>query len=793
MTRLLASLTQSSRLFTLSLMAILAMALLPTLPAQPVSAASGAITVEYHVCDDEFDAEAAEFGDLNANCTTPGTGETFSLTPTGGVATNLDTDASGAVSWPSSDPGDGTITMVNPDGFMVRVFCAVHAEGVPGIIDEVPQAIAGTIPYGIPDGLLMTCEWFGYQLVVAIPGSEIRLQKWVCPDDFDAGAAGTIDDISPVCTTPGADFPFARVPDGGDPPVELAADAGGAITWPEFPPGTGFVAETAAELSLSRVFCTSYDVGVIGLAVYNEVDATGNQIDYDLASGKGLDCEWFNYLPPVDYSDITLFKRACPDGDWSDATLDTLSADCIDAHADVSFFLSSPSTGLEGTTDAGGSVGWTVPSGDTYAVMEVTPSGYGKARIFCSTYDQNVGPGEYEAVDTPGNEISVTPESGFSIECYWFNTPAQLGTIVVDKYECPVGYGTNTGYDQLAANCTLPVSGVTFTLTPAGLAGIEGQTDNTGRLVFEEVPLGEGSLDEQVPQQFNWVEVYCAIADDIAAGPYQSQNITAQNEMGYLMEPSQVWSCSWFNLTLEAGPASLTINKFTCQSAHDPVEPLQTLINECAEPNQDVEFTLESLDLPDGQGSGAGASTGTGPGPSSVEFTDLEAGRYLLTEQIPDSVRLAYVSECRSDQRSFASPLYPFAFVEPDGRFVVELLPGENVECDWYNILAESPGSITITKYWCQGNVVNEASCELYDGGAAFTLIPAEGGQPISVETGEDGSVTVEAAGVFDVVEDDFEWCSAQSDAANADGLIEVAPGANATIEIYNCGPMPLQ
>ena len=128
---------------------------------------------------------------------------------------------------------------------------------------------AGPIPYNITDDQLMTCEWFNYQEIVAIAGSEIRLQKWVCPDDFDAEAAGTIDELWAGCTTPGADFPFSRVPDGGDPPVELTADAGGAITWPEFPPGTGFVAETAAELSLSRVFCTSYDVGAVGIALYN--------------------------------------------------------------------------------------------------------------------------------------------------------------------------------------------------------------------------------------------------------------------------------------------------------------------------------------------------------------------------------------------------------------------------------------------------------------------------------------------------------------------------------------------
>ena len=87
---------------------------------------------------------------------------------------------------------------------------------------------------------------------------------------------------------------------------------------------------------------------------------------------------------------------------------------------------------------------------------------------------------------------------------------------------------------------------------------------------------------------------------------------------------------------------------------------------------------------------------------------------YLLTEEIPDSVRLAYVTECRSDVRSFSSPLSPFTVIEPEGRVNVELLPGEDLECDWYNILQDTPGTITLIKYWCQGNVVNAENCEIF-------------------------------------------------------------------------------
>ncbi|MGD9713145.1 MAG: collagen binding domain-containing protein, partial [Thermomicrobiales bacterium] len=680
-----ARMARSSRVTRVGLIIMLAMALLPFLPAQPVAAASGAITVEHYLCPPEVDFAGGAFGDLNAACLTPVADDAFTLQPNGGAAAMQNTNASGTVSWASSDPGDGSITRVNVGSAETRVFCSVHEEGEVGTILESTVA-AGAISYSIPDGQLMDCVWFSYE--PALLGSEIRLNKWSCPDDFDIEAAGTIDELWASCTAPLVGAPFARVPDGGD-PVELLTDAAGAITWPQFPSGTGFVAETAAEMTLSRVFCTPYDIGVIGVATYNEVDATGNQIAYDLAAGKGLDCEWFNYVPAADTSDVVVYKRACPEGDWSAATLDDLTNECTDFHTDVDFVLSNPSTGLQGTTDAAGAVGWTVPSGDSYTVTEVTPDGYGKARIFCSNYDQNSGPGEYTEMDTPGNEIAATLDVGYSLECYWFNVPAQLGTIVVDKYACPEGYGIGTGYDQLASNCTAPVNGVTFTLTPAGLSGITGQTDNSGRVVFESVPLGEGTLGEQVPQQYNWVEVYCAIADDVAAGPYQGQNITSSNLMGYLMEPSQVWSCSWFNLQVDPGPASLTINKYTCQSAHDPVEPNQTLANECAEPTEDITFTLEN------DATSMSASTGTGGAPATISFSELEPGTYLLTEDIPDSVQLAYIGTCSSDVRTFSYPFSPFAIIEPEGRISIDLLPGEDLECDWYNCLAETPGTIT--------------------------------------------------------------------------------------------------
>ena len=133
---------RSSRTLSLALIAMLAMALVPLMPAQPASAASGAITVENLICPDGFDAENAAFGDLDANCTTPSTDETFSLLPDGGAAANAVTDASGVASWASSDPGTGTITQVDPGAFESIVWCSCMRTACRGRSSRLPLPAA---------------------------------------------------------------------------------------------------------------------------------------------------------------------------------------------------------------------------------------------------------------------------------------------------------------------------------------------------------------------------------------------------------------------------------------------------------------------------------------------------------------------------------------------------------------------------------------------------------------------------------------------------------------------------
>lgn len=763
------------RLKALVAVVVLALTMIPMLPAQPALADSGPVDLSKFVCPDGFDAQNATLDELQTNCVDAGIDVSFSLLPDGGSSVDVVTDNNGVANFGNIDPGAGAITESAAIGAS-RVFCSVYPQGGAPLAYNEYDATGNAIGYDLADTDAIQCLWYNYSF--AIDYSEIQLQKYVCPAGFE-GETATLQELDADCTDPGAGFPFALLPDG-EAPQEQQADASGHILWTPITPGTGILTETAAENNASRVFCSTYDLSQLILANYEEYPAISNQIDYSVDPGFGLDCRWFNYggVFPGD-STINIFKRACPEGSWSDVDSDTLSLNCTEPQGGVPFAIDGQNFSQPASlTDDSGQISWQVPTG-AYGVSEVVPPGYGAARVFCSAYPTANGPGEFTEADAGGNIVDIGIEDGQSVDCYWYNLPTALGVINVTKYICAQGYAPANTLDQLLLDCPTAYTGITFTVKPAGLDAIQGQTNNSGNVSFTEVPLGEGTLKEGVPSGITLVVAYCRVSDDVAQGQYQQMTLTPNNSMGYLMEPSQVWDCAWFNIQAEAGPASLTINKYTCDALHDPIDPNQTLINECNIGTEDITFTLEA------QGSTASASTGAGGKPATIVFSDLAAGTYLLTEQIPENVRLAYISQCTSDVRTFSYPFYPFALIEPDGRINVELLPGEDMVCDWYNVLAPDSGSVTITKYNCSGDVIDKSICEP-GAGIAFTLTP-DGGQPISLTTDQNGVATVDAEGTFTLEEVGQQWCFAQSVSVNATGQVVVGPGEDVTIDIYNC------
>lgn len=243
----------------------------------------------------------------------------------------------------------------------------------------------------------------------------------------------------------------------------------------------------------------------------------------------------------------------------------------------------------------------------------------------------------------------------------------------------------------------------------------------------------------------------------------------------------------------EDAPASLIVNVYTCESRNDPIDPTESLIAQCVLGTEDIVFSLESIPA---TGSGASASTGTGGAPATISFTDLTPGDYRLTQETPDTIALSYISQCTSTARAFDYPFSPFAIIEPGGRLNLELMPGEQLTCDWYNIQAgqsqpADAAALTITAYSCDGDVIGADICDLAPK-VDFTIVGAAGDSEL-LTTGPDGTVTFDGSGDYQLTPvselPDRVFCAFEPYDAISNGAVALDPAAPIALDAYYCYP----
>lgn len=237
-------------------------------------------------------------------------------------------------------------------------------------------------------------------------------------------------------------------------------------------------------------------------------------------------------------------------------------------------------------------------------------------------------------------------------------------------------------------------------------------------------------------------------------------------------------------------PASLTLNVYTCDRLHDPIDPNQTLLNECALGTDDIAFTLEPL-AP--QRGGMMASTGTGGSPATISFSELASGLYRLSLESPPTIAQSYVATCTSNVRTFDYPFTPFAIIEPNGRLNIELLPDEQLTCDWFNILApeqEPATSLTVTVYDCNGDVIGPDVCEPAPG-VELRLFSASAEVLITADA--NGIATFDGEGTFEIEPvselEERVFCSFQTASSDVVDVLTLDLDNPIAIEAYYCYP----
>jgi hypothetical protein len=237
-------------------------------------------------------------------------------------------------------------------------------------------------------------------------------------------------------------------------------------------------------------------------------------------------------------------------------------------------------------------------------------------------------------------------------------------------------------------------------------------------------------------------------------------------------------------------PASVTINVHTCGDLHDPIDPNQTLANECALGTEDIAFTLEPI-AP--QGGGMMASTGSGGSPATISFSQLAPGQFRLSQDTPGTIALSYVASCTSSVRTFEYPFTPFATIEPEGRLNIELLAGEQLSCDWYNILApeqETAATLTVTVYSCSGDVIDPELCDLAPDVDLRLFGPSA---EIVITSDASGIATFDGEGEFqlEAVSDleDRDFCGFHTGSGDTTSTLTLDTANPLALDAYYCYP----
>ncbi len=245
-------------------------------------------------------------------------------------------------------------------------------------------------------------------------------------------------------------------------------------------------------------------------------------------------------------------------------------------------------------------------------------------------------------------------------------------SITIYKSQCPVGYEGDNFFEDCYPNA---MEGITFTLTPEGGTAATAVTGASGFTAFEDLGGGTYVLAEEIPGDFNDFVAFCSAGGETFPFEY------ATNANGIVLELTTAddLRCDFYNIPADQGQpdpdeaASVSIYKTTCPAGYEGDD----FFEDCYDnPTAGVSFFLSEL------GSDVGVTAETGD-EGFAAFEDLDAGTYLLGEDLPDDVN-DFVAFCSAGGETF-----PFEYATDVSGIVLELTTADDLRCDFYNIPAE--------------------------------------------------------------------------------------------------------
>ena len=696
-----------------------------------------------------------------------------------------------------NDPAAGPVTM--------RVMCAADDMLGNDVIAPFEAPVGGQIAsIGIQGGLMYWCDVFIVDIGDQTGGSgevgevTIYLNKHVCPENI---ISDDVYFLASVChgQLPGVDFSFDNGSGGN---AVATTDASSIATFGPVGTGTWTVTETIpGGYGDPQVFCGYDDFLGNDVGAYEHPDVTGGAFSIDIPADAAVAfCDVYNHPSDSEGGSITIFKHNCPDG--FDATSQNVYDECGALVDDVQFNTTGPN-GYAAQTNTGDSIGGAVyfgglEAGD-YEIVETVPAGFSAHVVSCSSdTKQFVVQHEEDLTDAP--TLGWDLDDNEDIVCLWYNVPTggdynDSVDVFITKWGCPEGFFSDD-HSELLAGCGYEMEGVDF--TAEHLASGTTATDDTGgqpaRAAFTPWYTGESTFTEDIPAGYGDPKVYCSVTDDFGdvvtgyeLAPYTATDGTI--EMTIPTPPADdlyTVYCDWFNFPNDHD-SDVTVYKYTCPAGYDLYAWDADPKSDCVELTNGVDFHLDTNGGPYDETTGDDLNGG-------VDFSDVGYGEMILSETLPHGTIATWVTcQWYEDLGPYVYEGFePYAPADGVGTHIsVELSEGDDLVCQWYNVPEQTwdGGELTITKYWCEGYVVNVETCEL-GAGVKFAVSPVNvATEGFFTETGPSGSVTLSVPGgwALAVEEVDYEWCKAVASNVDADGNVLIEAGEETTLTIYNC------
>jgi hypothetical protein len=621
---------------------------------------------------------------------------------------------------------------------------------------------------------------------------DVIVNKINCPVGYDA-QTGSIYDLAANCHEQmAATFTLTDVY-GASSSLTTPGSGLNSVTFSSVPTGEVAITEQIpAGFTSPRVFCKNESYTGEGTAETEQGISNGTVYSALMAGYDYLYCDWFN-IPELTSGDVIINKIGCPMGyDAYAGTIYDLAANCHEQPVSTFHLFDKNGTQWDQTTPGSGVNSVTFPgivTGDI-AVTEDQMPGYGAPRVFCKneSYAGNSTSEDEVMVDNFGINYELMTDYDY-VWCDWFNIPTNDGTIEIHKWECPADYDySDSDWNDLLTNCSSTMNGVDFygAVNGSDLPTKSTGDDGDGTVIWSDVEAGDLIIQEDIPSGYGEPVVYCGFTytfysngvPAIADGKIYPDSVTAGVLQKEFAQGESLY-CDWFNMPSTDG--SITIYKHTCPAGYDVNAYGSNPWLDCSDLTNGITFTLyHGADVP--------LQTNTGDSiDGAVYWGGLESGDYQVQETMPVDTAYAFVFGCMSDSYESLAPTDLIA-LEFDNAFLIDLQPGENLTCHWYNVPVRHGGTIVITKYWCDGAVYNSWACDLYEYGASFEI--SNNWTSFDVTTGWDGTVAVDVdAGSYAIDEIGGSWCHAESTKTDQYGNIVVNDDEITYVTIYNCGP----